>query len=114
MIWNLENFTFVVLIICAACGALMALVSLVCEIVRMTPWGVRYFEKLSVHEATRIIDKNYIRYTCPECGNVTHFEHFIENYCNRCGHKITDEEKKKYERETDGTGYIPVSKEDVK
>lgn len=25
------------------------------------------------------------------------FEHHLENYCARCGRKITDEEKEKYE-----------------
>lgn len=98
MNWTLENIAFVTIIIAAAFGALMALVSLVCEIVRMTPWGRRFYEKMSVREAVQIIDKEYIQYTCPECGNVTHFEHFVENYCNRCGHKVTEEEKKKYEK----------------
>lgn len=66
MIWNLENFTFAVIIVCALCGALMALVSLVCEIVRMTPWYKKYQEKMSVDEAGRIIRGSYIQYHCPE------------------------------------------------
>lgn len=99
MEWTLEKMTFVIIMISAACGGLMVLTSIVREIVRMTPWGKRFYEKLSLSEAVRIVDKNYIQYTCPECGNVTHFEHFIENYCNRCGRKITDEEKKKYDRQ---------------
>ena len=98
MTWTLENITFVAIIICAACGGVMALVSLVCEIVRMTPWYKERQEKMTVDEAGRIIRGSYIQYHCPECGNVMLFEHHIENYCARCGHKVTEEERKKYEK----------------
>lgn len=98
MIRNLvETLAFVVLLICAACGILMALVNIVCNIVRMTPWYIKYREKTSVGAAAQIIQENYIHYVCPDCGNVMLFECYIENYCARCGHKITEEEKKKHE-----------------
>ena len=98
MNWTLENMTFVVIMVCAACGALMALVNVVCEIVRMTPWGRKRFGEVTLSMAEKIINENYILYTCPECGETMRFSNYLENYCAKCGHKITDEEKKKYEK----------------
>lgn len=98
MNWNLEYMTFAVLIICAARGALMALVSLVCEIVRMTPWYKKCNEEMSVRMAEDVINKNYIQYTCPSCSTTLNYSHHIENYCPHCGHAVTEEEKKKYEK----------------
>ena len=98
MNWNLETLAFVVIIIAASCGALMAIVSLVCEIIRMTPWYSKRVERMSVETAGQMVLENYIRYDCPHCGHVMLFEHHVENYCARCGHKIEEEEKKKYEK----------------
>lgn len=98
MIWTLENITFVVIMIAAAFGGLMALVGLVCEIVRMTPWYIRNCEKMTVKKAEQVVMENYICYECPECGTKMRFPEYVERYCNHCGHEITDEEKKKYEK----------------
>lgn len=97
MIWTLENITFLVLLICAAFGALMALVNLVCEIVKMTPWYIRRYEKMTIAMAEKVIDEKYIKYTCPDCGYITQYSSYLEQYCGHCGHMITEEEKEKYE-----------------
>ena len=99
MIWTLENVAFVVIIIAAAFGALMAIVNIACDIIKVTPWYIKYHEKTPVRKAEQIVEENCIRYECPECGNVVFHSRHIENYCNRCGRAITEEEKKKYESE---------------
>lgn len=85
MIWTLENIAFLVLIICASCGALMAIVNVVCDIVKMTPWYIKYQEQITRYP---------VHYKCPECGTEMNFSSFIENYCPHCGRVITEEEKK--------------------